>query len=74
MVEIIGQLGEGEIIGDAAHAGHTPRLGNRLEGSQQQFAGVFLEIGAVVRIAQYRQAGSHAFKIIGDDIKMLGGV
>ena len=42
------------LVGDAAHALHAPRLGDRLEGSEQQLSGVFLVIGTVVRVAHHR--------------------
>jgi hypothetical protein len=54
MVEILRQLVETEILGNAAH---SPGLRHRLEGAEQHLAGVFLVIGALVRHPQHRQRG-----------------
>ena len=49
MVEVLRQLVEAEILGDAVHA---PGLRLRLEGADQQLAGVLLVVGAGVHVAQ----------------------
>ena len=70
MREILRQLVEAEILGDA---GHAPRLGDRLEGAEHHLAGVFLVVGALVRHAQHRQARQPGDRL-GDEIEMLAGV
>ena len=55
MFEILGQLVEAEVLGDAVHA---PGLGHGLEGTEHHLAGIFLVIGAFVRHAQDRQRPS----------------
>ena len=60
MVEILGQLVELEIFGNAVH---RPRLGVRLERAEQQLAGILLEVGAIVGVAQHRQGGGEVGEI-----------
>jgi len=52
VLEIAVDLAEGEILRNAVLA---PGTGVRLEGAHQQFAGVVLEVAAVIVIAQHRQ-------------------
>ena len=52
MVEVLRQLVEAEILGNAVHA---PRLGHRLEGAEQHLAGILLVVGALVGHPQHRQ-------------------
>ena len=54
MIEILGQLVETEILGNAVHA---PWLGLGLEGADQKLARVFLVIGASIHVAHDRQVG-----------------
>ena len=71
MLEILRQLAECEILRNAVE---RPRLGYRLESPQQQLAGVFLEVGAVVHVAHDRQVGAHPFHRVGDDVEVLAGL
>ena len=71
MLEVLGQLVEAEILGDAVHA---PGLGHRLEGAEQQLAGILLVVGAFVRHPQHRQVARQAGDRLGDDVEMLAGV
>ena len=71
MVEIFGQLVEAEILRDARHA---PGLGDRLEGADQQLAGILLEIGLLVRHPQGRQVAGQARNALGQDVEMLAGM
>jgi hypothetical protein len=70
MVEILRQLVELELLGDA---GHAPGLGARLEGAQHHLAGVFLVIGAFVGNPQDRQV-AEALDRFGDNVEMLAGM
>ena len=71
MLQILGQLVEGEALGNPVHA---PGLGDRLEPADQQLAGVLLEVGASIRVAQHRQVARQLRDRLGDDVEMLGGV
>ncbi len=71
MVEILGQLAELEILGNAVR---RPGNGVRLEGAEQQLAGILLEIGAMVGVAQHRKGGGEVGEILGDDVEMLAGL
>ena len=55
MIPVLGQLAELEVLGDAVHA---PGLGHRLEGADQQLAGILLDVDAAVGIAQHRQVAA----------------
>ena len=70
MVEIIRKLIEFEILGNAVHA---PGLCLRFESTHQDFACVFLVIGAFVRHAQHRKRAKigNGFR---HDVEMLAGV
>ena len=68
---VLGQRGEAELVGDAAHA---PRLRHRLEPPDEQLAGVFLEVAAPVLVAQHRHRRRDALDALGDDVEVLGGV
>ncbi len=70
MVEILGQLVELEVLGDAVHA---PGFATRLERAQQDLARVFLVIGAFVRHAQDRQLLQPVDRL-GHDVEMLAGL
>ena len=70
MVEILLQLVEAEILRNARHA---PWLGHRLEGAEQDFAGILLVVGAFVGHPQHRQAAETGDRL-GDDVEMLAGV
>ena len=52
MLEVLRQLVEAEVLGNAVHA---PGLGHRLEGAEHHLAGIFLVVGAFVGHAQHRQ-------------------
>ena len=71
VIKVIGQLVEAESLSNPAHA---PGLGNGLEPTDQQLAGVFLEVGATVRVTQYRQVRRQACHRLRDDVEMLGRV
>ncbi len=71
MVEILCQLIEAEIFRNAVGA---PGSCARLETSDQQLACVFLDVDAMVRIAQHRQIFWKAGDRFGYGVKMLGRV
>ena len=71
MLEVFGQFAEFEILGNAVE---RPGLGVGLEGAEQQLAGVFLVVGAIVGIAQHRQIGAQPRERLGDDVEMLAGL
>ena len=71
VIEVLGELIEGEVLGDAVHA---PGLGIGFEGADQQLAGILLVIGAAVHVAQHRQVGRQIGDRLGDDVEMLAGV
>ena len=52
LVEIFRQFGKFKILGDGIEG---PGLGLGFKGPQQQFPRIFFKIGAIIRIAQYRQ-------------------
>ena len=56
MIHVLGQAVEAEGLRDAAH---PPGLGHRLEGADQQLAGVLLVVGAFVGHPQHRQLARH---------------
>ena len=70
MVEILGQLIELEIAGNAVHA---PGLGVGLEGTEHHLARVLLVIGAFVGHPQDRQLGQPGDRLR-DDVEMLAGL
>ena len=49
-------------------------LALRLEGAEQQLAGVLLVVGAIVGVAQHRQVGRQPGERLGDDVEMLAGL
>ena len=53
---------------------HAPGLGHRLEGADQELAGVLLVVGALVGDPQHRQVTRHLGQRLGDDVEMLGRV
>ena len=53
---------------------HAPGLGHRLEGADQELAGVLLVVGALVGDPQHRQVARHVGQRLGDDVEMLGRV
>ena len=71
MIHVLGQAVEAEGLRDAVHA---PGFGHRLEGADQQLAGVLLVVGALVRDPQHRQVARHLGQRLGDDVEVLGRV
>src|ERR1700722_1447608 len=69
MLQIVGQRLELEAFGNAVLA---PWLSDRLEPSDQQLAGIFLEVGAGIGIAQHRKVFWQSGNRFGDDVEMLG--
>ncbi|CAI8290488.1 MAG: Uncharacterised protein [Rhodospirillaceae bacterium] len=70
MVEVLGQLVEAEIFGNARH---PPGLGLGLEGAEHHLARVFLVVRALVRHPQHRHLGQ-ALDRLGDDVEVFAGV
>ena len=60
-----------ERLGDGLHA---PRFGDRLEPSDEQLAGIFLEVAAAVRVAQHRHRRRQRLDVFGDDVEVFCGV
>ena len=71
VLEVVGQLVEAKILGDAIHA---PGLGVGLEGTEKNLPGVFLVVGAAVVVAQHGQVRRHALERIGHHVEVLAGV
>ena len=70
MVEIFGKLVELEILGDAIHG---PGFCVWLERAQQDFARVFLVIGAFIGDAQYRHLAERV-DALGHDVEVFAGM
>ena len=72
VVEILRKLVEAEIVRDRLTE-RRPRLCDRLEGAEQDLAGIFLVVGAFVGNAQHRKLAQPGDRL-GDDVEMLAGV
>jgi hypothetical protein len=71
VVDVLGELVEGEVLGDA---GHAPGLGLRLECADEELARVLLVVGAFVGHAQHRQVRRQAGDLLCHDVEVLAGV
>ncbi len=70
MVPILLQQLEFERIRDVV--GRYPRLGLRLEATDDEPADLLLEVRVAVGVAQDRQVGVHTVDVLGDDVEVLG--
>ena len=70
MVKVLGQLIKFEILGDAFH---RPGLCIGLKRAQQDFACIFLIVGAFIRHAQHGHLGQPGNRL-GHDIEMLASM
>ena len=71
MVPVVGKLVEAEILRNAIHA---PGFGNRLEGPDQQLAGVLLEIDGTVLVTHDRETRFDIRHGLRYDIEVFGRV
>ena len=71
MVPVLVQLHERPVSGNA---GHTERLSHWFEGPDHESAGLFLDVDAVVGVAQHRQARGQIGDRFGHQIEVLTGV
>ncbi len=71
VAEVAGDLAEGKIVGDSIR---SPWTSVGFERAHQQFAGVVLEIAAMVIVAQHRHIGSKAGYVLEQDVVVLAGM
>ena len=71
VAEVAGDLAEGEVIG---YSLGSPRAGVRLEGADQQLAGVVFEVAAMIVVAQHRHIGLETRHVLEQDVVVLAGM
>ncbi len=77
VVDIWWQRGEGERLGDSLGAVwhvHAPRLGDRLEPTDEQLADFLFEVAAAIRVSKHRHLRAEAVDGVGDDVEVLRGM
>ena len=65
---VLGQRREGELLRNSLH---PPRLGTRLEPTDEQFAGIFLEVTAAIHVPEHRHGGRNALHGLGDYVEVF---